>query len=221
MRLANTLAGRGLKAGIVVARGVKVGPQSAALAAALATLAEQRRSEDFPTPVVKEAVRALLRGGGFKPSGRSKPASEYLAQAAREGRFPAINNLVDVNNLVSLASGLPVSLLDLDAFGDGATVTLRYGRAGESYAFNAAGHAIDLEGLISVTAQIGDRDEPLGNPVKDSMRGKIAETTKAVIGVIYAPAEGPGAQGLDAYLATFAEELGREGGSKAIETHIV
>src|SRR5437660_929361 len=32
------------------------------------------RSEDS----VREAVRNLLRHGGFKPTGRSKPASEYL-----------------------------------------------------------------------------------------------------------------------------------------------
>src|SRR3712207_7695492 len=50
------------------------------------------------------ALPILLRNGGFRPSGRNKPASEYLAQAAREGRFPRINNLVDVNNLVSLRS---------------------------------------------------------------------------------------------------------------------
>ena len=38
------------------------------------------RSDD----AVREAVRALLRHGGFKPTGRSKPASEYLLRAVRE-----------------------------------------------------------------------------------------------------------------------------------------
>src|SRR4051794_32845516 len=36
------------------------------------------RSDD----AVRETVRALLRQGGFKPTGRSKPASEYLIRAA-------------------------------------------------------------------------------------------------------------------------------------------
>src|SRR5262249_26113317 len=45
---------------------------------------------DAPAPFhsddnVRELVRALLRHGGFKPTGRSKPASEYLLRAAGEG----------------------------------------------------------------------------------------------------------------------------------------
>src|SRR5436309_294671 len=51
---------------------------------------------------VREKVRALLRHGGFKPTGRSKPASEFLLNAAREGRLMPINFLVDVCNAVSL-----------------------------------------------------------------------------------------------------------------------
>jgi len=93
-------------------------------------------------------VRGLLRRGGFKPSGRNKPASEYLAQAAREGRFPRINNLVDVNNLISLESGLPISLLDLAAVGERAEI--RYGAPGEKYVFNSGGQEIELAGLICV-----------------------------------------------------------------------
>src|SRR5262249_21823925 len=63
---------------------------------------------------VRETVRALLRQGGFKPTGRSKPASEYLLNAARDGRLVPINFVVDVCNLVSLHSGLPISVVDLD-----------------------------------------------------------------------------------------------------------
>src|SRR4029450_10650795 len=50
---------------------------------------------------VREAVRALLRHGGFKPTGRSKPASEYLIKAAQEKRLSPINLAVDSCNVVS------------------------------------------------------------------------------------------------------------------------
>src|SRR5207245_5914812 len=40
---------------------------------------------------IREAVRSTLRLGGFKPAGRSKPASEYLIRAASDGRLPPIN----------------------------------------------------------------------------------------------------------------------------------
>ena len=63
---------------------------------------------------VRKAIRDLLRHGGFKPTGRSKPASEYLIKAADSGRLSPINLAVDVCNIVSLHSGLPISVIDLD-----------------------------------------------------------------------------------------------------------
>jgi hypothetical protein len=54
---------------------------------------------------VREAVRVLLRHGGFKPSGRSKPASEYLVRAVSDGALSSINACVDVCNIASLHSG--------------------------------------------------------------------------------------------------------------------
>lgn len=131
----------------------------------------------------KKAVRDLLRGRGYKPSGRGKPASEYLAGAVARGRFPEIDNVVDINNLISLETGWPVSIFDLDsarAGGDG--LEIRYGRPGESFAFNEAGQSIDIEGLISV-ARVGG--EAIGNPVKDSMTAKISPDTRSVLAVLY------------------------------------
>ena len=167
----------------VIARGVRLSESPRALAAQIDDLVARRSAEDFPPPAVKEAVRAMLRRGGFKPSGRNKPASEYLAQAAREARFPRINNLVDSNNLLSLESGLPISLLDAEALGEHAEI--RYGREGESYVFNPAGQAIDLKGLLCVCRVEGDQSTPLGNPIKDSMAGKLKEQTSGVVGMIY------------------------------------
>src|SRR5215472_11406250 len=76
-------------------------------------------SLDAPAPLhsddsVREAVRALLRHGGFKPAGRSKPASEYLIKAVNEKLLASINLAVDVCNMMSLHSGLPITVVDLD-----------------------------------------------------------------------------------------------------------
>src|SRR5438874_6449348 len=84
---------------------------------------------------VREAVRALLRQGGFKPTGRSKPASEYLLKAVREGTLASINLAVDVCNVVSLHSGLPISVVDLDRSREPFRVAVA--SAGSSYVFNA------------------------------------------------------------------------------------
>src|SRR6266550_3959474 len=86
---------------------------------------------------VREAVRALLRQGGFKPTGRSKPASEFLIKAVGEKMLSSINLAVDACNIVSLHSGLPISVVDLDR----ARPPFRVGLApaGSSYVFNASG----------------------------------------------------------------------------------
>ena len=159
-----------------------IGPSPAALVEALADLAARRAGEDFPPAAIKEPVRGMLRAGGFKPAGRQKPASEYLAQAAREGRFPSINGPVDCNNLLSLETGLPISLLDADELGGEALV--RICRDGEDYVFNASAQVMDISGLLCVCAADGS---PLGNPVKDSMRGKLKDGTRRLAGFIYAP----------------------------------
>ena len=80
---------------------------------------------------LRGAVRNMLRVGAYKPTGRGKPASEYLLSAAKEEpeRFPRINNLVDINNLVSLESLLPISVIDLARAGSYHFLA-RHGRAG-------------------------------------------------------------------------------------------
>ena len=207
-------------AGVVVAEGVAVAPSSPALEQLLNELAQRRADEDFPLAADKEAVRKLLKRGGFKPSGRNKPASEYLAQAAREGRFPHINNLVDINNLLSLEIGLPISLLDLRAFAGRAW--LRYARAGEKYVFNAAGQEIDLEGLICVCGASGAPDgAPLGNAVKDSMAGKLKADTISVLGVIYADAACPAGRSLEEHTERFAQLLKEFGGAAEARAFVV
>lgn len=155
--------------------------------------------EDLWPAGVKRRVRDLLRHGTYKPSGRSKPASEFLLKAARTGRFPPINPPVDVNNYVSLASGLPGSIFDTDRSGD--HLILRRGRPGERYVFNPSGQEIDLADLL-LLARAGNAPpgegpedppagEPCGNPVKDAMITKIQESTTRVVAVLYAPADEP------------------------------
>lgn len=210
--LKNELRDHGLLAAVAVATGVVVKPSSDSLRAKIDALVEQRKDAEFPAEI-KEAVRNLLKSGGFKPSGRNKPASEYLAQAAREGRFPIINNLVDINNYISLQTGLPISLLDLTSIGD--QLLLRFGREGERYVFNSGGQEIELKGLIC--ACNGGTDAPLGNAVKDSMVGKIKEHTTDVAAIIYAPNSGDLARVAKDQIETFANLLREEGNATSVD----
>lgn len=131
---------------------------------------------------VRGAVRDLLRFGGFKPTGRSKPASEYLIRAATEGALGSINPVVDVCNAVSLHSGLPISVVDLDRT-EGGPNDLRIAIApkGTSYVFNATGQELDLGGLVALADAAGF----CANAVKDAQRTKTHEGTTRVLVVVW------------------------------------
>ncbi len=151
---------------------------------------------------VREAVRALLRQGGFKPTGRSKPASEYLLKAVREKLLAPINLAVDVCNVVSYHSGLPISVVDLDR----AREPLRVGvaPAGASYVFNASGQIIDLGGLLCLF----DADGPCANAVKDAQRTKTSTATRRTLSLIWGSTALPGraAQAASWYRALLHEQ---------------
>jgi DNA/RNA-binding domain of Phe-tRNA-synthetase-like protein len=128
---------------------------------------------------IRAAVRDLLRHGGFKPTGRSKPASEYLARAAAEAPLASINLAVDACNVVSLHSGLPISVVDLDRIDP----PLRVGIAPEGgrYVFNASGQQIDVRGLICLLDGLG----PCANAVKDSQRTKTGHSTRRTLSLVW------------------------------------
>ena len=135
----------------------------------------------------REAVRGMLRKGGYKPSGRNKPAQEYLQRCLREGDgLPVILPAVDVLNTLSVSFGLPISMLGTRYFPEG--VAIRLGAAGESFVFNSGGQALEVEGLVVCCGGVGRR-VPLGSPVKDSMAGKIGPEDRDLICLIYGPSE--------------------------------
>ena len=135
---------------------------------------------------VRAEVRQLLRHGGFRPSGRSKPAAEYLHAAHAEGRFPRINAAVDACNVVSLWSGLPISLVDVDRLAGALTVTVL--PMGTSYVFNPSGQVIDAGGLLALC----DAEGPTGTPVKDAQRTKTHDGTRTTLSIVWGTRVLPG-----------------------------
>ena len=138
------------------------------------------------TEEVRIAVRKLLRVGGFKPSGRSKPASEYLVKAAQNGFLRSINKAVDLGNAVSLHSGLPISVVDLGKAKPPLLVDVA--PAGSSYVFNASGQVLDAGHLLGLR----DADGPCANAVKDAQRTKTDEATTSVLILIWGTNAAPG-----------------------------
>jgi len=135
------------------------------------------------TEARRASVRDLLRHGGYKPTGRGKPASEYLVRAATNGKLGTINLAVDACNAVSLQSGFPISLVDLDR----TTPPLRVGIAAADacFVFNASGQEIALGGLLC----LHDADGPCANAVKDSQRTKTSPETRRTLSLVWGCAE--------------------------------
>jgi DNA/RNA-binding domain of Phe-tRNA-synthetase-like protein len=163
-----------------------------------------------PTPFqpddhVREAVRQLLRHGGFRPAGRSKPASEYLINAVAEGRLTTINLAVDVCNIVSLHSGLPISVVALDHTRPPFRVGLA--SAGGKYIFNASGQEMDLGGLLCLF----DADGPCANAVKDAQRTKTSPETRRTLSLIWGTTA---LHGRAAQAETWYRELLQQQGAK-------
>jgi DNA/RNA-binding domain of Phe-tRNA-synthetase-like protein len=132
-----------------------------------------------PDEAVRAAVRDMLRVGGYKPTGRGKPASEYLVRAATDGALGSINLAVDACNAASLHSGLPISVVDLAR----ARPPFRIAIAppGGAYVFNASGQTIDLAGLVCLF----DADGPCANAVRDAQRTKTSASTTETMSVIW------------------------------------
>jgi DNA/RNA-binding domain of Phe-tRNA-synthetase-like protein len=157
-------------------RGIGELPSPTWLTDTLRATAEAPLSAD---DAVRKAVRDLLRHGGYKPAGRGKPASEFLAKAAEADSLGSINLPVDLCNATSLHSGLPISVVDLDR-----TVTpLRVGIADDdaAYVFNASGQEIRLTGLLC----LHDAEGPCANAVKDSQRTKTHDGTTRTLCLVW------------------------------------
>jgi len=135
---------------------------------------------------VRKAVRDLLRHGGYKPTGRGKPASEYLLGVAAEGPLATINVAVDACNAVSLHSGLPISVVDLDR--TRGALSIRVAEPGSTYVFNASGQTIDLGGLLCLC----DEDGPCANAVKDAQRTKTHAGTRRTLSIVWGTNALPG-----------------------------
>jgi DNA/RNA-binding domain of Phe-tRNA-synthetase-like protein len=152
---------------------------------------------------VRDAIRVLLRHAGFKPTGRSKPASEYLIKAVNEKMLSSINLAVDACNVVSLHSGLPITVVDLDL----AKPPFRVGIAdkGATYIFNASGQTIDLGGLLCLF----DAEGPCGNAVKDAQRTKTTPRTQRTLSLIWGTTALPGrAERAESWYRELLEEHG-------------
>src|SRR5438445_357440 len=133
-------------------------------------------------------LRAQLRRRLRNPkiAKQNSPGSEYLVKAVGEGRLGSINVAVDVCNIVSLHSGLPISVVDLACAREPFRVSVA--PPGASYVFNASGQSIELGGLLCLF----DAEGPCANAVKDAQRTKTGPETRSTVSLIWGSVDLPG-----------------------------
>lgn len=122
--------------------------------------------------------RAAYKAFGRNP-GRYRVSSEALLRRVRRGdELYHINSVVDVNNLISVESGLSVGSYNLAEI-DG-PIVLRKANADEGYQ-GIGKDFLDLENLLVLSDQQGI----FGSSMSDSTRAMVTDTTSRVLVVIY------------------------------------
>ena len=166
---------------------------------------------------MQKGVRSLLKTFGFHPSGRSRPASEYLFKdLTNRGSFNYINNIVDINNHISLKYKLPISVFDLDK--SGFDLCLRVGGETEEYIFNKEGQILTLKKLLLV-AKTGA--EAIGTPVKDSQATKVFEPTKKIAFFVYSSSNITPKEEMEKILNEIGKYLQEEAGATDISSAVL
>ncbi len=122
--------------------------------------------------------RAAYKAFGRNP-GRYRVSSEALIRRVRRGdELYHVNSVVDVNNLISVKSGLSAGAYDLDQI-HGA-VTLRKAGHGEGYS-GIGKDFLDMENMLV----LADNEGIFGSSMSDSKRAMVTEGSRDILVVIY------------------------------------
>ena len=165
----------------------------------------------LPEPrALLESSKILATRAGYKALGkdpaRYRGSAEALIRRILSGKhFPRINTVVDIINLLSVESRLPIGLYDL-AQVKGA-LSFRVGRAGETYK-GIGKYDLNLEDLAVFSDDLG----PHGSPTSDSERTMVTLATTRVAAIIISFGGSDGLQEscdrLAALLAAYAAGAG-------------
>lgn len=200
--------------GCVTARVEAVG-SPAALTAEMKTRESEIQRLPFPRGVLGspqvEATRAAYKALGKDPA-RYRGSAEALLRRVVGGKgLPEINAVVDVINLVSVESRLPVGLYDLGhVVGE---IVFRAGKSGETYK-GIGKYDLNLEGLPLFADTVG----PHGSATSDSERTMVTAATEEVLAVIVSFA---GAESLERWTQRLGALLQQYASGTEVKTTIV
>jgi DNA/RNA-binding domain of Phe-tRNA-synthetase-like protein len=177
---------------------------------------EERTAKLADPRAILEAPAIQATRSGYKALGkdpaRYRGSAEALLRRVIAGKgLPRINTVVDVINLVSVESRLPIGLYDLDQV-DG-PIEFRAGRSGETYK-GIGKYELNLEGL----PLFSDARGPHGSATSDSERTMVTETTRRVLAIIVSFG---GTSGLEQWNERLSQLLTAHASGKSVEARVV
>ncbi len=158
-----------------------------------------------------EATRSAYKALGKDPARYRGSAEALLRRIVAGSGLPQINAVVDVINLVSVESRLPIGLYDLAHVQS--EIVFRRGRAGETYK-GIGKYDLNLEGLPVFCDSVG----PHGSPTSDSERTMVTAKTTEVLAVIVSFG---GADGLERWAQRMSALFTQYAAAKNTEIQII
>jgi DNA/RNA-binding domain of Phe-tRNA-synthetase-like protein len=161
----------------------------------------------LPEPrAVLESPKILATRKGYKALGkdpaRYRGSAEALLRRIISGKgFPQINSIVDMINLVSVESRLPIGLYDLaQVKGD---IVFRPGRTGETYK-GIGKYDLNLEDLPVFSDETG----PHGSATSDSERTMVTAATRNIAAILVSFGGAEGLESSGQRLTTLLQKYG-------------
>lgn len=126
-----------------------------------------------------QSTRKAYKALGKEPNRYRSSAEAMCRRIAKERGLYYINNVVDINNYLSIKSGYSMGSYDLEkTSGD-----ITWMRAPEGTAYRGIGKDVLNIEFLPV---LFDAEGPFGNPTSDNDRTMITDTTKDLLLVYYA-----------------------------------
>jgi len=174
-----------LKLGLLSASGIKVQRDDSRFSAALEELTAYIKTTFAQKPLaehhVVSAVRRMYRQIGWEPT-KYRPSSEALARRVLKDKgLYRVNNVVDLANIVSAKSHLPMGLYDTGKIKGAVIVDV--GKEDETYQ-GISKESIRATGKIILRDNLG----VFGNPTADSRRTSIGTDTGELLALFFCPA---------------------------------
>lgn len=124
------------------------------------------------------SFKSALKQFGWNPNKYRISSDALIRRYLKSRQLPEINNIVDINNMLSIVNIVPVGSYDLKQL-DG-EVTLRLGECDETY------NSLKKDNFkISGLTVLSDNKGAFGSPVCDSKRAIVNDSTTDILMVFY------------------------------------